>query len=243
MGNINKEKIKKTAGIIGNALIWMLVVISIFITILVFSAQGSEDGVPSLFGKSLVTVESGSMDPTFKEGDLIFMTKLSDEQKANLLPGTIITYRAPIDINNDGTVGDINTHRIVSVDIQAKTVKTQGDNKVTNPVEDSYTVSFNDIIGTCTEKDRIAGVGAVIGFLRSSLGFFLCIVLPLILFFIYELYNFISILVTERAKKVAVAAAALDEEEIKKRAIEEYLAEQKAKENQKTEESTDDETV
>lgn len=235
MGNISKEKIKKTAGIVGNVLIWTLVVVSIFVTILVFSAQGSEDGVPALFGKSLVTVESGSMEPTFKEGDLIFMTKLTNEQKVNLKPGAIITYHAPIDINNDGVVGDINTHRIVSVDTQAKTVKTQGDNKETNPVADSYTVTFNDIIGTCTEKDRLGGVGAVIGFLRSSLGFFLCIVLPLILFFIYELYSFISVLVTERAKKTAAATAAIDEEEIKKRAIEEYLAAQKAKEGEKAE--------
>ena len=52
--------------------------------------------------------------------------------------------------------------------------------------------------------------------------------MPLILFFIYELYRFISILVTERAKKTA--APAVDEEEIKRRAIEEYLAAQKASE-------------
>jgi signal peptidase len=70
----------------------------------------------------------------------------------------------------------------------------------------------------------------VINFLRSSLGFFLCIVLPLILFFLYELYNFISILVTERAKKAAGAAPAIDEEEIKRRAVEEYLAKQKNEE-------------
>jgi signal peptidase len=66
----------------------------------------------------------------------------------------------------------------------------------------------------------------MIGFLRSSLGFFLCIVLPLILFFLYELYRFIAILVTERAKKKPVSAET--EEEIKRRAIEEYLKQQAA---------------
>ena len=45
----------------------------------------------------------------------------------------------------------------------------------------------------------------------------------------YELYRFISILVTEKAKKAAtVAAPAVDEEEIKRRAIEEYLKAQAA---------------
>jgi signal peptidase len=66
-------------------------------------------------------------------------------------------------------------------------------------------------------------------FLRSSLGFFLCIVLPLILFFLYELYHFITILVTEKAKKNA-GASSVSEEEIKRRAVEEYLAKQKDEE-------------
>lgn len=232
MGNFNKEKVKKIAGICGNVLVWILLVFSLLVTILVFSAQGNEDGVPSIFGKSLVTIESGSMEPTYKGGDLVFMTKLSDQDKFNLKSGDIITYRAPIDINNDGVTGDINTHRVVSVDVNGQSVKTQGDNKETNPVADSYTVRFTDIIGICTEDGKLAGVGSVIKFLRSSLGFFLCIVLPLILFFLYELYNFISLLVTEKAKKAAAGAApAVDEEEIKRRAIEEYLAQQKAAES------------
>ena len=207
MENINKEKVKKIAEICVNVLIWIVVAVSLFITILVFSAQCSEDGVPSVFGKALITVETGSMEPTYNSGDLIFMTKLSADEKANLKPGDIITYRAPIDINNDGVKGDINTHRIVSVDVDAKTVKTKGDNEETNAAADNYTVGFNDIIGVCTEKGKLAGVGAVIAFLRSSLGFFLCIVLPMILFFLYELYRFISIIVTERAKRAPVAKA------------------------------------
>ena len=224
MENEKKMKIKRIAEISVNVLIWIVVIMSLFITILVFSAQGSEDGVPAIFGKSLVTIESGSMEPTYKSGDLVFMTKLSDEEKAELKVGDIITYFAPIDINNDGQKGDINTHRIVSIDLASGSIKTKGDNEVTNPVEDSYTLKYMDIIGKCTEKGRMGGVGAVIGFLRSSLGFFLCIVLPLILFFLYELYRFISLLVVERAKKAPVSSEA--EEEIKKRAIAEYLASQ-----------------
>ena len=231
MEKTNNEKTKKIVGIIVNTVIWIIVVFSLLITVLVFSAQGNEDGVPSIFGKSLVTIESNSMEPTYKTGDMVFMTKISDEEKMNLQPGMIITYRAPIDINKNSIVGDdLNTHRIVSVDVNTKTVKTQGDNKVTNPVEDSYTLGFNDIIGTCTEDGKLGGVGSVVNFLRSSLGFFLCIVLPLILFFLYELYNFISIITTERQKKALAGAAMVDEEEIKRRAIEEYLAQQKDEE-------------
>lgn len=232
MANANKSKetIKKIAQISVNVLIWIVVALSLFITILVFSAQGSKDGVPSIFGKSLVTIESGSMKPTYKDGDLVFMTKLTDAEKAELKPGDIITYFAPIDINNDGKVGDINTHRIVRIDQATGTVYTQGDNKETNPVEDNYTLKYMDIIGKCTEKGRVGGIGAVIGFLRSPLGFFLCIVLPLILFFLYELYRFISLLISVRAKKAPVSSET--REEIERKAIEEYIASQKKAEEE-----------
>lgn len=227
MENATKEKIKKVAGICGNVLIWAILIISLLITILVFSAQGSDDGVPAIFGTSLVTIESPSMKPTYSTGDLVFMTKLDDAAKAGLNVGDIITYRAPIDINNDGKIGDINTHRIVEVNLAAKTVKTQGDNKVTNPTPDNYTVQFNDIIGICNENDKIGGLGGVIGFLRSSLGFLLCIVLPMVLLFIYELYHFIALIISE-TKKRAQEKTMETEEEIKRRAIEEYIAAQAA---------------
>ena len=234
MENVKKEKIKKVAGICANVLIWIFVLISLLITILVFSAQGSDDGVPAIFGKSLITIETPSMEDTYSVGDLVFMTKLDATQKAELKVGDIITYHAPIDINKDGAIGDINTHRIYKIN-ENGTIITKGDNNELpdNQGDTPYTIRANDVIGQCTEGGKIGGLGNVIDFLRSSLGFFLCIVLPLILFFLYELYNFLSILISERAKKAALAAgeaAPVDEEEIKRRAIEEYLAKQKAEE-------------
>lgn len=223
--DLNKKKILSIAL---NAIIWLFVAFSLLITILVFSAQGSKDGVPSIFGKSLITISTDSMKPVYKAGDLVFMEKLDDAGKDALLPGDIITFRAPIDINGDGMTNDINTHRIESVD--GNVFVTKGDYNLVadNEGDNPYTVHISDIIGKCTEDGKIGGVGNVISFLRSSLGFFLCIVLPLILFFLYEIYNFISILITERAKKTA--GATVDEEEIKRRAVEEYLAKQNQEE-------------
>lgn len=226
--DLNKKKILSIAL---NTIIWLFVAFSLLITIFVFSAQGSKDGVPSIFGKSLITISTDSMKPVYKAGDLVFMEKLDDAGKEALKPGDIITFHAPIDIDGDGMVGDINTHRIES--INGNVFVTKGDYNLIadNQGDTPYTVHISDIIGKCTEDGKISGLGNVISFLRSSLGFFLCIVLPLILFFLYELYNFISILVTERAKKTA--GAAVDEEEIKRRAVEEYLAKQKEEEIKK----------
>lgn len=227
--DLNKKKILSIAL---NTIIWLFVAFSLLITILVFSAQGSKDGVPSIFGKSLITISTDSMKPVYKAGDLVFMEKLDDAGKDALKPGDIITFRAPIDINGDDMINDINTHRIESID--GNVFVTKGDYNLVadNEGDTPYTVHISDIIGKCTEDGKIGGLGNVISFLRSSLGFFLCIVLPLILFFLYELYNFISIIVSERAKKAA-GAAAVDEEEIKRRAVEEYLAKQKEEEIKK----------
>lgn len=226
MGNEKTTKAKKIVGIVANVLVWIFLVFSMLITILVFTAQGSDDGVPSIFGKSLITIETKSMEPTYEVGDLVFMTKLSDEEKKELKKDDIITYHAPIDINGDGIIGDINTHRVVSNDVATGVVVTRGDhNEITDAEGDTaYTIHHNDIVGICTERGKLGGMGNVIGFLRSSLGFFLCIVLPLILFFLYELYNFITVLVTEKAKRAA-GTAKETEEEIKQRAIAEYLKE------------------
>lgn len=220
---INKDKFKKTAEIVGNVVIWGFVAFSALITILVFSSQGSSDGIPALFGKSLLTIQTASMEKTYNVGDMVFMSKLSDEEKMQLKPGDIVTYHAPIDINGDGMIGDINTHRILTIDHATGVIVTKGDNNILpdNQGDSPYTIHRNDVIGICTESGRMVGLGNVIQFLRSSVGFFICIILPLILFFLYELYNFISILVTERAKKAPVAKET--EEEIKRRAIEEYL--------------------
>ncbi|MGN1107713.1 MAG: signal peptidase I, partial [Huintestinicola sp.] len=54
---------------------------------------------------------------------------------------------------------------------------------------------------------------------------FICIIIPMIVFFLFELYKLIIVIV--EVKRPAVSQ--LDEEEIKRRAVEEYIAEQQKK--------------
>lgn len=232
MTDVQTKTVKKVLNIVANVLVWAFVALSVLTTVLVFSAQNSEDGVPALFGKSWITIETISMEPTIKEGSLFVINKIDGEAALDLEVGDVITYFAPIDINGDGEIGDINTHRIAEMSDDRTRFVTKGDNNLIkdNEGDDPYTVNYADVIGYVKADDvkgaAVGGVGSMIGFLRSSLGFFLCIVLPLILFFLYELYRFIAILVTERAKKKPVSSET--EEEIKRRAIEEYLKQQAA---------------
>lgn len=237
---IDWAKVKRIGGIVANVVIWLFVVFSILVTVLVFAAQGNADGIPELFGKTLITVETDSMEPNIRRGSLVVLTKLEPGEIYELSKNDIITYRSPVDLNGDGKAGDINTHRIISNDTENFYFVTKGDNNTLadNEGDKPYVVKYTDVIGTCKESDAIRGIGGVIGFLRSSVGFFVCIVLPLILFFLYELYNLINIIVSERAKRAPVSGEV--EEEIKRRAIEEYLKSQK-QENDEPKAESDDE--
>jgi signal peptidase len=74
-------------------------------------------------------------------------------------------------------------------------------------------------------NSKISGLGKAVDLLETQKGFFICIVLPLILFFLYKLYHFIKVLVTVKQEKAGLSKE--DEEELKKKAVEEYLAKQK----------------
>ena len=77
------------------------------------------------------------------------------------------------------------------------------------------------------------------GFLRTKTGFFVCVLLPVAVLFLIELYRLIIVIIN--IKRPAVEE--IDEEEIKRRAIEEYLAEQQKKNNgvKETEKTADTE--
>ena len=90
-----------------------------------------------------------------------------------------------------------------------------------------------DILAVYT-GNKIDGFGRFFSFIRTQLGFFLVILLPMILFFVYEAVRVIMNIIAynkEKAAEEAAAAVANSEltEEQKQRAIEEYLAQQKLK--------------
>ncbi len=217
---------KKALKIAGNVILWLFVAFAAITMVFSLSAASSKDGIPSMFGKSLITVQSDSMNPTFKKGDLIIDKALKGEERMTLQVGDVITFWS--DLNGDGKE-ELNTHRIVEVingdDYQNKVVsyRTQGDNKTTNPNPDKDLVRYDLVVGKYTET-KIGGLGKALDFLQSSTGFLVIIVIPMALFFIYELYNLISTIVVMKQKKAGISAE--DEEEIKKKAIEEYLRQQ-----------------
>ena len=219
MGN---PTVKKVLKITGNVVIWLIVAFAVVTTIFAFAARNGENGLPTIGKKCYLTVQSPSMEPAFKQGDLIICRSLAGTRDGFALKeGDVITFRTII--NGESA---LNTHRINEViDLGGGSVqyRTKGDN---NSMEDTRLVSPSDVVAVWTGH-KLAGVGKMVNFLQTRLGFGLCIVLPMLLFFVYEVYRFIvaMIAVKNTGKKQITAA---DEELIKQKAVEEYLRQQAA---------------
>lgn len=206
---------KKVVGIVINVILWLFVVFAALTTVVVFTGT-SNNGVGNLFGYMPFSIQTQSMEPTIKAGDVV----IGKEVDFNTLKeGDIITYWTTVDEQKI-----LNTHRITKVISNGKgsvpSFKTKGDN---NQIEDEYTVAAADIVAKYNSK--ISGLGKAVDFLETQKGVFICIVLPLILFFLYQLYHFIKVIVTVKQENAGLSKE--DEEELKKKAVEEYLAKQK----------------
>ena len=207
---------KKALKITLSVLAWILLIFALLITVMVFTSD-KNNGVPSLFGRMPLTVESGSMEPTFKEGDLIIAKEIDNIN--DLKEGDVISFWTNEIVDGEKV---INTHRIVEVKDNngTKSFVTKGDN---NPQNDTSVVFQGDIIGKWTGT-RMPVVGKVMKFLKTKTGFLVCILIPMAIFFLFELFKLIMVIMQMKQQPAKLTES--DEEEIKKRAIEEYLAEQ-----------------
>lgn len=209
---------KKVLNIVLDIVIWVFVAFAALITFLVFTSTQNEEGIPSIGNRMLFTVQTDSMEPTIKVGDVVLSKKVEDFTK--LKKDDIITFY--MDNGQGETI--VNTHRIVEAKDNGNgnySFVTKGDH---NPANDNGEAHISDIIGVYT--GRIPLMGKAIDFLKTKTGFFVCIMLPLIAFFLYELIRFIMVVM--EGKKESASLSAEDEEAIKKKAIEEYLAKQAA---------------
>lgn len=213
--------LKRIVNILVDFLVVLVLMISILVVILSLTSKSS--GVPNIFGVAPLSVQTGSMEDTLNPGDLIICNLADNEEEFQV--GDIVTF--PIVINGESV---LNTHRIVEVvkDESITYYRTQGDNEETNPEPDTDLQTSSTIVAKYTGT-KIAGVGAFLSFIRTQLGFFLCVLLPMIIFFVYEAIRVVMNIIAynkEKAVKAAqdaVANSGLTEEQ-KQKAIEEYLA-------------------
>lgn len=186
--------VKRGAEILISAVLWAVILVAALFAFTTLATRDTNQ-VASLAGYTPLTVASDSMAPTFRQGDLIVIRKCDP---AKLKEGDIITFHTII--NNEYA---LNTHRISEIQDMGgvRSYVTKGDN---NLIEDVHMIADGDIVGKFVTK--LPGVGKVMSFLSSSIGFLVVIVLPLLLFFIYQVYHLITVSI-DLKKAIAVETA------------------------------------
>ena len=146
--------------------------------------SSSGNGVPSIFGIRMFSIQTDSMYPVLMPGDLIFDTAVKDPD--TLQRGDIITYWTII---NGERV--LNTHTIHEIYDGGgyRIFATKGEN---NTTADALTVHESEIVGKYSF--RIGGLGKVFDYLQTSTGFLIVVVLPVFLFFLFHLVQFFRVL-------------------------------------------------
>ena len=138
-----------------------------------------------IFGIQSFVVLTGSMEPAILQGSLVFMKKQQEYHK-----GDVIAFKE----------GNITiTHRIVDVMIQnsRSIYHTKGD---ANNVTDSQAVAESDILGKA--ENSIPMVGNFILFLKTLPGFIGLIVVPVLIFIGFELWNIKKEIETSTEKRI-----------------------------------------
>lgn len=249
------EKAKKIINIVWTTIEVIIVVFLLLFSIMTIQSSSTKSKTNSLFGLSAFTVLTDSMNPEFKAGDMIFATKVDENQQKNLKKGDIICYWARIDVNNDNVLDDVvNTHRIHYVipvgeeyngfTYREVTYVTKGDN---NDEVDTLPVSSSSVIAKYSF--HIDNVGGWVNAAKQGNRYFFIVVLPLILLFIWNGYYVVKLIIDRQKEKVlAENSNAFTEEEkqklleeAKRQALEELRKELQENQQQSSvpEESTD----
>jgi signal peptidase len=113
----------------------------VFRGVLIVSGWISETGTPSVFGREVFVVRSGSMSPEFETGDAVLVSMMHGSSAGDLEVGDVITFR-PV---SDGSI--LISHRIVEELVNSSGrsfYMTKGD---ANESPDTELVSLDRVVG------------------------------------------------------------------------------------------------
>ncbi|XFA99738.1 signal peptidase I [Candidatus Izemoplasma sp. B36] len=183
----------------------MLVVSFILIIQVAFSIKKGE--VPSVFGKSVLFVETNSMEPAIMTNDMIFVDTNADEFHV----GDIISFHRP------DQPSLIITHRIIEIkEIDGVNFYTTlGDN---NNFTDDWETDFSEdyIVGKYLSKSGFLGGIYQFAFSQGISLLFISIIIIFLAIGGMELYSIIKTLNQAKDKKMLEEKEKMIEEELEK---------------------------
>lgn len=152
----------------------LLIPVILMNLILIVSTYVNPNEIPGILGYKPVIVLSGSMEPEFAPGDLIFVKDTKDP--AALSEGDVICYLLS---------GKAVTHRITKVtadDTGETRYITRGD---ANNTDDQQAVAPDQVQGIYTGT-HVPKIGDFALFMQSTTGMIVFIICPLVLFILWD---------------------------------------------------------
>ena len=165
-----KETLKKVLRISETVISWILVALTVAMMIFTcFSLTFTDSAERNLFGYRWFRVDGDSMKDTFQYGDIIISRDVDPD---DLKEGDIITFIS----QDSANYGQFVTHKI-----RKRTLDSMGREGfttygTTTGDDDRTVVSANYVVGLY--QGRLPGLGHLVTFLKSGVGFILCILLP-----------------------------------------------------------------
>lgn len=180
----SQSKGKRIASTVVNVILVLAIILAAVCTYVSYVST-SGNGVPSILGVRMFSIQTDSMYPELNPGDMVFGKAVPDAGKLEV--GDVITYWTIIDGQRV-----LNTHRITEIYDGGNSLifQTKGDK---NTVEDALTVHESAIVAQYTGH-KIGGLGKVFDYLQTSTGFLIVVVLPVAIFFLYHLIQFFRVL-------------------------------------------------
>lgn len=229
---------KKALNIIGDVLLGIIIVFAIVGIIYALTQKKSTNGAAEIFGKSASVVQSDSMNPVIKKGDLVFAdSKISyNDLDEMVIDGDrennpIVFYKTVINKQNVIVV-----HRIYDRAYDDNGVfrgyRTWGDNTETNTKWDTVEGTDTELLLTAGTyvglyTGKVPVVGTVIDFLSTTLGFGVCIVLPIFVYLIFQIFRLVKVVMNNKKVEMMEAAAnGVQDQAVKDAIIQEYLKKQ-----------------
>lgn len=169
------KKVKKVWDIVTSVLVVLVVLFAVFL-------MGSR-----IVGLQVFNVISGSMEPTYSVGDLLYVKTVDPD---SVKVGDPITFV----LNEDLVVA---THRVVKIDSENREFTTKGD---ANETEDAAPVHFNNLVGVPVFS--IPLLGYVSAYIQSPPGMYVAIAIGVILLAAV----FLPDILAKKAKKEEVEA-------------------------------------
>ena len=216
------EKVSKIISAIATVFIVIVIFFAVIVSFVFYNAKQNKE-IPSFLGATAFAIQTDSMEDEIMEGDFILGKKCDPKL---LEVGDVITFYT---VDNSGKVF-VNTHRVVDIEESStgRVFTTKGDN---SPDIDPRRVYEGDIISQY-HGFRLPLLGDFLTFLSGQLGFFLCIVLPVLLYTIWEIYKLIKVVMHNQKVKLIKDVNDETPDSVKEAIIAEYLAKQQEQQGQ-----------